>query len=350
MPPKRGHPKPRASSRDSLLLGSLHAPEHGDSGSKVTLPPQPAAAQPAAAQQPAVAQHSTVSIGADTVVLVDAENPGTTASDVRANNIVNGTSKRNRGGSRPTQPKPKHPKLKNVGDEYVPFVEMVQYMEGMSWICFRSFVQSARYELEVLRPDRFRRGILRLQPCLRVVSSYDAPRELVHALTDELFPGADTSPTFNLTKPNGSCGYELLHVFGAMEKIQSSDPPLYVNDPVSSVYGLDALLNSIGLVDSIAEFDAFFTQVPTFIEGILDVTHPMFNDAATQLKLTSEQASALHTQLDNFLLLASFEHGDVHHSNILHTLRPDFALCLPYFPHSLRLSFLLVQSPNVLRP
>jgi hypothetical protein len=147
MPPKRGHPKPRASSRDSLLLGSLHAPEHGDSGSKVTLPPQPAAAQPAAAQQPAVAQHSTVSIGADTVVLVDAENPGTTASDVRANNIVNGTSKRNRGGSRPTQPKPKHPKLKNDGDEYVPFVEMVQYMEGMSWICFRSFVQSARYEM-----------------------------------------------------------------------------------------------------------------------------------------------------------------------------------------------------------
>ena len=112
--------------------------------------------------------------------------------------------------------------------------------------------------------------------------------------------------------------------------------------------GSHALLNSIGLVDSIAEFDAFFTQVPTFIEGILDVTHPMFNDAATQLKLTSEQASALHTQLDNFLLLASFEHGDVHHSNILHTLRPDFALCLPYFPPSLCPTFLLVQSPDVL--
>ena len=49
-----------------------------------------------------------------------------------------------------------------------------------------------------------------------------------------------------------------------------------------------------------------------------------------QLQLTSQQAFALFTQLENFLLLASFDHGDVYHSDVLHTLRLDLALCRPY--------------------
>lgn len=88
MSKRAGKQKSARASRDSLLLGSLHGAD-GDSSSKETLPRETAA------------QPSTVSMGAVSVVLVDAENPGVTAGDVRASNIVGSKKKRNRGGSRP---------------------------------------------------------------------------------------------------------------------------------------------------------------------------------------------------------------------------------------------------------
>lgn len=179
-------------------------------------------------------------MGNVSVVLVDAENLSVSAGNVKASNIVASkrNRKRNRGGSR--QPPPsKHPKLRNDGGELLdvlPFEDMVQFLELSGWVCTRSFVKSERYLMEVQKAVRYRRGILKLAPCLKgMASGYDAPRELVNALANQLFPGGGSSLTFYLTKPNRNCGYWLLDTTGAMEEIMSSEPPLFVNG--TGVYG-----------------------------------------------------------------------------------------------------------------
>ena len=322
MPKRSGKPKAARASRDSLLLGALHGAD-GDSSSKETLP-QATPAQPG----------GTVSIGDVSVILVNAENPGVTAGDVCASNIVGGKNKRNRRGSTPAAQPPTLPKLKNDGDEWLPFQEMVWFLECSAWKCVRSFVHSVRYELEVHKPDRMRRGIRKLVPSLQMDSFYDAPRELVHALKDQLFPVADRSPTFYLAEPNGRCGYQILDAVCAMESLTSLQPPLYVFVEEVSIHGLHALLNSIHLLCRAADFEAFFAQLnaagnqDVFILGILDVTQATWCTAAKQLHLTSQETSALCTQLENFRLIASFDNGDVRHSHLLHTLRPDVALCI----------------------
>ena len=259
--PARGVPARDSASRDSLLLGALH----GAGGDKDS-------------NDPAPREHSAVRIGNVSVVVVDAENPSAREGDVVASNIMGGGKKRrNRGGGRPpTQHKQYKLSHKNNGDESLPFQELVQFLEFSGWICTRSFVTSERYLLEVMKPDRDRRNMLRLVPRLSMDSQYDAARELTSLVKHELFPGCSSVPALYLTQPNGTCGYQILEATCAMEKLLHSEPPLFVSGS-AGIYGLRAMLNSVDLLDKQTAFEDCLKKLAaeqreSVLDGIVDVT------------------------------------------------------------------------------
>ena len=145
-------------------------------------------------------------------------------------------------------------------------------------------------------------------------SQYDAARELASLVKHELFPGSSSVPAFYLTKPNGTCGYQVLEATGAMEKLLYSEPPLFVSGS-AGILGLRALLNSVELLDKQTAFEdclkeSAAAQRESVLDGIVDVTREAWQAAVTQLQLSEQEASALFCKLDNELLIASFDSGE----------------------------------------
>lgn len=245
----------------------------------------------------------------DVVVYVAAENK---TKEVCAQNIVRGKRPRaapSESGSSVSSSKQARKKKLRVQHEDVVeeneakvFSRQVEHLQMAGWQVVRQFIKSERYIHDVA--DKLTKGQAVPKHFVHkrfkdvFATEYEANRELVAEVLfkNECANGA----VLHLVKPNGRCGYAILHETQVVARMQELPPAQCVcppsdGSPGETIKGLRALLTRAGMLESAAAVQAAMLQRSPDgiagdeeIKGIADVTTEQWQALASRIPGSTE--------------------------------------------------------------